>query len=69
MSIHNHVWVRLNAVLATGPRPGRVPAKNGAADFVKRGALAARCSGALAPEVVVEGVSAGFDEIPVWMEY
>ena len=46
-----------------------MPAKNGAADFVKRGALAARGSGALAPEVVVEGVSAGFDEIPVWMEY
>jgi hypothetical protein len=69
LSVHNHIRVRFDAVLTAGPRPGRVPAKDGAADLVKRGALAARCSGALAPEVVVEGVSAGLDEIPVWMEY
>ena len=45
-----------------------MPAKDGAADFVKRGALATRCCGALAPEVVVESVSAGLDGVPIWME-
>jgi hypothetical protein len=45
-----------------------VPAEDGATDFVKRGALTAGCCGALAPEVVVESVSAGLDGVPVWME-
>ena len=43
-----------------------MPGKDGAADFVKRGALAARCCGALTPKVVVESVSAGVDKVPVW---
>ena len=45
-----------------------MPAKDGAADFVKRGALAAGCCSTLAPEVVVESVSASLDRVPVWME-
>ena len=65
LSLNNDIRVRLDAVLATGPRPCGVPAKYRAADFVERRALAARCRGALAPEVVVKSVRAGLDQIPI----
>ena len=67
MGVHYHVRVRLDAVLAAGPRPDRVPAEYGTVDFVERGTLAAGCCGTLTPEVIVESVNAGFDQVPVYI--
>lgn len=65
VGLDDDVGEALDAVLAAGPRPGGVPLDDGAALAVERGALGAGSRGALAPEVVVEGVVAGHDVVPV----
>lgn len=51
------VGVAFDLVVAAGPRPGRMPAYAGVGDAVDVGALGAG-AGALAPEVVVDGIPA-----------
>lgn len=43
-----------------------MPADHGAADGVERGALAAGCCCTFAPKIVIEGVYAGLDGVPIW---
>lgn len=66
LRLDDDVGVRLDVVLAAGPLPDRMPGDGRAAEAIERGALAAGGCGALAPEVVVEGVVADGDEVPVW---
>lgn len=63
--LDDDVGEALDAVLAARPRPGRVPLDDRATLAVESGALAAGSGGALAPEVVVEGIIAGHDVVPV----
>jgi len=65
VGLDDDVGEALDAVLAAGPRPVGVPLDDRAGLSVESGALVARGRGALAPEVVVEGVVAGHDVVPV----
>ena len=66
--LNDDIREALDAVLAAGPRPGGVPLDHRAALAVECGALATGGGGTLAPEVVVESVSAGLDEVPIYVE-
>ena len=65
VGLDDDVREALDAVLAAGPRPVGVPLDGLSALAVESGALVAGGRGALAPEVVVEGVVAGHDVVPV----